>query len=77
MTMTGFSVVLNCNGHREVMIVNPIGCETEENIITKAFVAARNGYPQGNIDVMEVRQNQKWFVCGLPADATNECWWQS
>jgi hypothetical protein len=77
MTVKGFSLVLNCNGHREVMIVDPIGCETEGDVIAKAFVAARNGYPRGTIDVMEIRPNQNWFVCGLPADASSQCWWQS
>lgn len=75
--MSGFSVVLNCNGTREVMIVNPTGCETECNIATKAVVAARNGYPAGNIDVLEIRPNQLWYVCGLQADESGECWWQS
>lgn len=77
MTISGFSVVLNCNGHREVMIVTPVGCETEQDVTAKAFVAARNGYPLGTIEICEVRPNQLWYVCGLPADKDNECWWQN
>ncbi len=76
MTVIGVAVVLNCDGNREIMIVNPIGCETDDQIATKAFVAARNGYPTGCIDITEIRPKQRWFVCGLPADASGECWWQ-
>ena len=75
--MIGVALVLNCNGNREVMVVNPIGCETEGDITTKAFAAARNGYPQGAIDVVEVRANQRWFVCGPQADLSGECFWQN
>jgi hypothetical protein len=58
------------------MIVNPIGCETEGDVTSKAFVAARNGYPEGTIDFLEVRPAQRWFVCGLQADEQGECFWQ-
>jgi hypothetical protein len=75
--MIGVALVLNCNGNREVMVVNPIGCETEGDITTKAVAAARNGYPQGTIDVVEIRAKQRWFVFGLQADLSGECFWQN
>lgn len=77
MMINGNALVLNCNGNREVLIVNPIGCETESDVCSKAVAAARNGYPMGTIDVLEVRPNQRWFVCGLQADVAGECHWQN
>jgi hypothetical protein len=74
--MTGCSVVLDCDGTREVMIVSPLGCESDSDIETKAFLAARNGYPKGMIGVKEIRPNSKWQVYGRQADEAGECFWQ-
>lgn len=77
MLVKGNALVLNCDGYREVLVVNPIGCETEADVCNKAFLAARNGYPTGTIDILEVRPNQGWHVYGLQADVAGECFWQS
>ena len=70
----GFKVVINANGTRDVLVVPFAGIETEEQAITAACVAARNGYPNGPIDCMSV-ESGKWCPTGLPADAAGLIQW--
>ena len=66
-TIRGFKVAINANGTRDSLVVPFAGIETEEQAITAACVAARNGYPTGTIDCVSV-ESGKWCPTGGSAD---------
>jgi|GEM_PF-4066363 len=72
-TIRGFRVTVNANGHRDSLVVPFDGIETEDQAITAAVVAARNGYPVGPIDCVAV-ESGKWCPTGLPADEKGIVW---
>lgn len=72
-TILGFRVKLICNGHRDSLVVPFAGIESEQEAIARAFCAARNGYPDGPIDVTEI-ESGRWCPTGLYADDKGTVW---
>ena len=73
-TIRGFKVVINANGHRDVLFVPFTGIETEEQAIASACGVARNGYPIGTIDCVSV-ESGTWCPTGSPADEAGSILW--
>lgn len=73
-----FKVVIK-NGNKqynEFIVVKFDGIETEEQAVSVAIGAIRNGYPIGTIDFIEV-ESGKWCPTGNPANEAGTAIWCS